>query len=142
MQARQQPADFLAVMGVGLPFVATGQARLQQCGLAFQLAQGLAILGTHGVGHRQVGGMQHIEQGDEERQVLRRTALDQGQDVLAMLQADEEVAVLRTFGDATEVLQTTQSIGGQEFFQHRTLKGGEYRHDQSSNALDGLRVTR
>ncbi|MCY1410674.1 hypothetical protein D9M71_260450 [compost metagenome] len=141
VQARQQGADFRAVMGVGLPFMAARQAGLQQCRLALQLAQRLAVAGAHGVGHRQVGRVQHVEQGDEERQVLHRAALDQGQDVFALFQADEEVAVFRSLGDAAEVRQPAEPVGGEEFFQHRAFEGGEYRHvsvlDCTAEAGDG-----
>ncbi|WP_250145421.1 hypothetical protein, partial [Escherichia coli] len=49
--------------------------------------------------------------------VLHRAALDQGQDELAVFQADEEVAVLGAFGDATEIPQAAQVVGGEEGFQ-------------------------
>lgn len=70
--------------------------------------------------------MEHVEQFDEERQVLHRAALDQGQDELAVFQADEEVAVLGAFGDATEIPQAAQVVGDEEGFQGRAFEWGEH----------------
>ncbi len=114
VKVAEQIAHFLAVVGVRLPLVAAGQARLQQRRLAFETAQGLAVAGAQGVGHRQAVLVEHVEQFDEERQVLHRAALDQGQDELAVFQADEEVAVLGAFGDATEIPQAAQVVGARK----------------------------
>ena len=85
--------SLLAVMSVGLAHMLAGKARLQQRRFLRQAAQCLAVLRAQGVGHRQTGIVEYVEQFDEERQVGHRAALHQGQNVLALLQADEEVAV-------------------------------------------------
>ncbi len=72
--------------------------------------------------------MEHVEQFDEKWQVGHRAAFDQGQDVLALLQADEEVAVFATRSNALEVTQPPKPVGRQEDFELMTLQGGEYRH--------------
>ena len=73
--------------------------------------------------------MQHIEQFDEERQVLARAAFDQRQNVLSPLQADEEVAVLAAGGDALEVTQAPQPVRRQKGFEFFALQGRENRHE-------------
>ncbi|MNT13290.1 hypothetical protein D3C72_1482550 [compost metagenome] len=133
MNARQQVADFLAMVRVGQADVLARQARLQQRRLLRQAAQRFAALGAQGIGHRQAGLMQDIEQFDEERQVGAGAALDQGQDELALLQADEEVAVLAARGYALEVAQATQAIRREKGFQLVTLQGGEYRHIRTAD---------
>lgn len=69
--------------------------------------------------------MQHIEELDEERQVLDRPAFDQRQHVLPLFQADKEVAVLGTGGNALEVPQAAQAVRCQKGFQLRPGQGGE-----------------
>ena len=128
VNVRQQAADFLAVVGIGLAHVLAGQPRLQQCRLLGQAAQGQAILGAQGVGHRQAGIVQDVEQFDEERQVGHRAALDQGQNVFALLQADEEIAVFAARRNTLEITQAPEPVGRQEDFELMTLQGGEYRH--------------
>ncbi|MNV81791.1 hypothetical protein D3C71_1754790 [compost metagenome] len=111
--------------------MAAGQARLQQRRQPGQLAQRLAVPGAHRVGHRQAGAVQHVEQGDEEAQVLPRATLDQGQYVFAVLQTDEEVAVLRAGGDALELQQAAEPVGGEEGFQFVALQRGKNGHGVS-----------
>ncbi|MCY1179462.1 hypothetical protein D9M73_198660 [compost metagenome] len=128
VQARQQGADFGAVVGIGLVHMLACQARLQQRRLAGQFAQGFAASGAQRERDRQVRVVEHVQQFDEERQVLDRPALHQGQYVFTLFQADEEVAVLGAFGDALEIPQPAQPVGGEESFQFRAFKGSEYRH--------------
>ncbi|MCY1431730.1 hypothetical protein D9M71_477060 [compost metagenome] len=138
VQARQQGADLGTVVGIGFAHMRARQTRLQQCRLLRQLAQGLAAFRAQGVGHRQAGVVEHVEQFDEERQVVAGTALHQGQYVFTLFQADEEVAVLGAFGNALEILQPTQPVGGEEGFQFRAFEWGEYGH--WTTLLRGFRV--
>src|SRR5690606_30398288 len=55
--------------------------------------------------------MQDFKQLDEKGQVLLRPTFNQCQDVFALLEADEEIAVVRAGLDALEVTQATQLIG-------------------------------
>ncbi len=61
--------------------------------------------------------MQHVEQFDEERHLLNRAALDQRQDELALLQADEVIGVFTTGSDALIVKQTAEPVRGEKCFQ-------------------------
>src|SRR5690606_5840229 len=66
-----------------------------------------------------------------------RAALDQGQDIFALLQADEEVAVLGASDDTMEVTQAPQPDRRQKGFQFVLLKWREYGHRGS--CLDNRR---
>ncbi|MNR05015.1 hypothetical protein D3C85_1210170 [compost metagenome] len=125
MQVGEQFADLGAMLAVGLLDVLAGQSWLQQRRLAGQLAQGDAVCGTQGIRHWQVGIVQHIEQFDEKRQILHRAALDQGQDKLALLQADEEIAVFGAGGDPLEITQAAKAVRGKKGFQLRPGQGSE-----------------
>ena len=105
------------------------QARLQQRRLALELAQGLAVNGAQGERHRQIGVMQHIQQLDKERHFLDRAALNQGQDKLTLLQADEVVGIFAARSNPLEIEQTPEFIRRKEGFQLAASQWGEYRHD-------------
>ncbi|MCY1448246.1 hypothetical protein D9M71_649020 [compost metagenome] len=125
VQVPEQLAHLHAVLIVGGLDVFARQPWLQQRRLAGQLSQGHAVVATQGVRYRQVGLMQHIEQFDEERQVLDRPAFDQRQHVLSLFQTDKEVAVLGAGGNALEVPQAAQAVRRQKGFQLRPGQGGE-----------------
>src|SRR3546814_710709 len=70
---------------------------------------------------RQVGVMQHIQQLDEERHFLHRTAFHQGQDKLTRLQADKKIGV---FADRQSVVSGKSvsvrvDIGGRRIINHK-----------------------
>ena len=124
----EQFADLRAMLCVGFLDVLAGQARLQQRRLACQFAQGDAVSGAQRVRHRQVGLVQHVEQLDEERHLLNRAALDQGQDEFALLQADKEIGVFATGGNPLEIKQAAEPVRGEKGFQLGPSQGGEHRH--------------
>ncbi|MNE47233.1 hypothetical protein D3C80_1416270 [compost metagenome] len=128
VQMPQQFPDLHTVLRVGDFDVLAGQAWLQQRRLARQLAQGDTLGGAQRIGHRQVGVVQHVEQLDEERHFLRRATLNQGQDKLALLQADEVVGVFTARGDPLEIKQAAEPIRGEKGFQLGPSQGGEHRH--------------
>src|SRR5690606_24024300 len=132
MYARQQAPDFAAVGRIGHADMPTRQTWLQQGRFFRQGAQGHAFGRAHGMGHGNARLMQHVQQLDDERQVLGWTALDQGQNVFALLQADEEIAVLGASDDTLEVTQAPQPERRQKGFQFVLLKWREYRHGGSS----------
>ena len=76
----------------------------------------------------QIGLVQHVEQVDEERHLLHRAALDQGQDELALLQADKEIGVFAAGGDPLEIEQAAEPVRGEKGFQLGPSQGGEHRH--------------
>lgn len=82
MNVRQQFAYLGAVLGVRGLDVLARQPWLQQRRLATQFTQAVAVAVPYRVGHWHVGGVQGIEQLDEERHVLAGPALDQRQDEL------------------------------------------------------------
>ncbi|MNT32059.1 hypothetical protein D3C72_1679210 [compost metagenome] len=125
VQVAKPFADLHTMLIVDFLDVLAGQPRLQQRRLAGQLAQGHTVSAAQGVRHRQVGVMQHVEQFNEERQVLDRSAFDQRQHVLSLFQTDKEVAVLGAGGNALEVPQAAQAVRRQKGFQLRPGQGGE-----------------
>ncbi|MNR12634.1 hypothetical protein D3C85_1290010 [compost metagenome] len=128
VQMTEQLTDLGTMLRVGLLDVLAGQARLQQRRLAGQFAQRHAIGGADRVRHRQVGLVQHVEQLDEERHLLDRAALDQGQDEFTLLEADEEIGVFATGGNPLEIKQAAEAIRGEKSFQLGPSQGGEHRH--------------
>jgi len=116
------------MLGIGVLDVIAGHTRLQQRRLARQFAQGHAVCSAKRVRHRQVSVVQHIKQFDEERHFLNRAALDQGQDKLALLQADEEIGVFATGGNPLEIEQAAEPVWGEKGFQLGPSQGGEHRH--------------
>ncbi|MNF52104.1 hypothetical protein D3C84_334440 [compost metagenome] len=128
VQMAEQLTHLRAMLRVGLLDVLAGQARLQQRRFARQFAQGHAVCGAQGVRHRQVGAVQYVEQFNEEWHLLNRTALDQGQDKFALLQADKEIGVFATGGNPLEIKQAAEAIRGEKSFQLGPSQGGEHRH--------------
>jgi hypothetical protein len=61
--------------------------------------------------------MEHVEQFDEEWHFLHGAAFNQGQDVLALFQADKEIGVFATSGNPLEVKQAAEPVGGEKGFQ-------------------------
>ena len=72
--------------------------------------------------------MQHVQQLNEERHFVNRTAFNQGQNVFALLQADEVIGVFATSGDPLEVEQTAEPIRCKKGFQLGTSQLRENRH--------------
>ena len=125
VNVRQQLADLGTVLVVRQLDVLARQTRLQQRRLAAQFAQAMPFAVAQGIGHGHVGIVQHVEQFDEERHVFSRPTLDQCEDELPFFQADEEIAVLGTGGDALEVEQAAQLVWRQKGFQLRPGHRGE-----------------
>src|SRR3546814_710710 len=76
---------------------------------------------------RQVGVMQHIQQLEEERHFLHRTAFHQGQDKLTLLQADKKIGVFAASGDPLEIKQAAEPVRGEKGFQLGPSQGSEHR---------------
>lgn len=72
--------------------------------------------------------VEHVEQFDEERHFCDRAAFNQGQDELALLQADKKIGVFATSGNPLEVKQASSPIGGKKGFQLGPSQGGKHRH--------------
>ena len=128
VQMAEQLAHLSAMLRVGFLDVLARQTWLQQRRFAGQFAQGDAVGGAQGIRHRQVGVVQHVEQFDEERHLLNRTTLDQGQDKFALLQADKEIGVFATGGNPLEIKQAAEPVRGEKGFQLGPSQGGEHRH--------------
>ena len=128
VQMSQQLADLSAMLRVGVLDVLAGQTWLQQRRFAGQFAQRDAVGGAQGVRHRQIGVVQHVEQFDEERHLLHRTTLDQGQDKFALLQADKEIGVFATGGNPLEIKQAAEPVWGEKGFQLGPSQRGKHRH--------------
>jgi hypothetical protein len=128
VQVAEQFAHLGAMLGIGLLDVLARQARLQQAGLPASSRKAIAVGGTQGVRHRQVGVVEHVKQFDEERHFLHRAALDQGQDEFALFQADEEIGVFAASGNPLEIKQAAEPIRGEKGFQLGPSQGGEHRH--------------
>ena len=67
-------------------------------------------------------------QVDEERHLLHRAALDQGQDEFTLLQADEEIGIFAAGSNPLEIKQTAKPVRGEKGFQLGPSQGGEHRH--------------
>lgn len=133
MQVGQQLADLHAMLGVRLADVLARQTRLQKRRFVCQLAQRLTVGGAQRIRHWQIGFMQHVEQFDEERHLLNRAALDQRQDELALLQADEVIGVFTTGSDALIVKQTAEPVRGEKCFQLGPSQWGKNGHIRTAN---------
>src|SRR5690606_39559377 len=72
--------------------------------------------------------MQVIEQRHHERQLIHRAAFDQGQNVLAALGSDEEVAVFGSAGNAAVVDQPPEVEPPEKGFELSSRDRREYRH--------------
>ncbi|MNN80756.1 hypothetical protein D3C81_1975160 [compost metagenome] len=58
-----------------------------------------------------------------------------------MLQADEEIAVLRAGGDALELQQAAEPVGGEEGFQFVAFQRGEDGHGASCSTIGAVGKT-
>ena len=128
VQVAEQFANLGAMLRIGLLDVLARQARLQQGRFALEFAQSDAVGSAQGVRHGQVGVVEHVEQFDEERHFRHRATLNQGQDELALLQADKEIGVFAAGGNPLEIKQAAEPIRGEKGFQLGPSQGGEHRH--------------